>query len=359
MRMVFSLRLSLLLFIIGCASNTACQSGDSREGIGGDAPESGYSNPVFEPVLADPSVVYDEQTHRFYAYGTQDDWADGLGSKLVPILESKNLTDWKYLGDAFTEKPDWKPEGGIWAPDINQVGKDYYLYYAYSTWGDKNPGIGLAIADNPAGPFLDQGKLFDSKEMEVPNSIDPFFYAEGATKYLFWGSYSDLPTQGTYAIALSDDAKKIEEGAKKVKIAAGDVEAVMIHKHGNYYYFFGSKGACCDGANSTYHVVVARSDRLLGPYEDKEGNKITERGNGSIILESGAGFVGPGHVSEVVRDHADNDWMLYHAINPENGKLSNGTSRRMLMLDELRWEDGWPSIKNSKPANFSEIIPEF
>src|SRR5699024_1631978 len=115
----------------------------------------GYSNPVFEPVLADPSVVFDEETDQFYAYGTEDDWADGTARKLVPVLESPDLVNWKYVGDAFDQKPDWKTDGGIWAPDINKIGDDYFLFYAYSVWGDENPGIGLAIADNPKGPFED------------------------------------------------------------------------------------------------------------------------------------------------------------------------------------------------------------
>src|SRR5699024_1561571 len=188
-------------------------------------------------------------------------------------------------------------------------------------------------------------------EIDVPNSIDPFYYDEGDEKYLFWGSYSNLPTQGTYAIALSKDGKKVKADAEKVKIAAGDFEAVMIHKHEDRYYFFGSKGSCCEGEQSTYEVLVARAENLLGPYKDKEGRDVSERGNGTLILTKGNGFVGPGHASNLIRDKNDREWMLYHAIDPDRGKLSNGTSRRMLMLDELIWEDGWPLIKDKKPTN--------
>src|SRR5690625_1058337 len=113
-----------------------------------------YSNPVFEPVLADPSIVRGEDGF-FYAYGTEDNWGDGMGSKLVPIVRSDNLVDWEYIGDAFEEKPSWKEDGGIWAPDIVFYNDKYYMYYSQSTWGDANPAIGVATSSSPEGPFED------------------------------------------------------------------------------------------------------------------------------------------------------------------------------------------------------------
>jgi len=308
-----------------------------------------YSNPVFEPVLADPSVIRDPKTGKFYAYGTQDNWADGQGSRLVPILESLDMVKWNYVGNAFTEKPAWKKEGGIWAPDIHLVDGKYHLYYSYSTWGDQNPGVGLAIADAAAGPFVDQGKLFTSHELAVPNSIDPFFIQDKGKKFLFWGSFSDTPEQGIYVIELSADGKHIKKETKH-KIAAGDFEASTVHKRNGYYYFIGSKGSCCEGVNSTYHVLVARSKNLLGPYVDKQGKDIKQRGSGSLILEKNDTFVGTGHTSAIITDDRGKDWIYYHGIEAHNGKLKNGTSRRVLMLDEIVWEDGWPSIRQAVPS---------
>lgn len=336
---------------------TSCSTANKTERKNTIEP-TGFSNPVFEPVLADPTVVYDRESGRFYAYGTEDDWADGGGRRLVPVLESENLITWKSVGNAFMNRPNWKQEGGIWAPDINYIDGKYFLYYAYSTWGDSNPGIGLAIAENPKGPFQDQGKLFDSHDMDVPNSIDPFYYSDGSKNYMFWGSFSDSPTQGTYAVELSEDSRKIREGAQKVKIAAGDFEAVMIHKRGDYYYFFGSKGSCCEGENSTYHVLTARSENLLGPYLDKNGGSILDRGKGSLLLQGDSHFVGVGHNSNIVTDKEGKDWMLYHAIDPTQGKLANGTSRRMLMLDRVKWENGWPVMEERKPSSYVNEIPE-
>src|SRR5690606_20774969 len=54
-----------------------------------------FTNPVFEPILADPTVLRDPVSGVFYAYGTQDDWGDGAGSRLVPVLKSKDLSKWE------------------------------------------------------------------------------------------------------------------------------------------------------------------------------------------------------------------------------------------------------------------------
>lgn len=342
--------ISLIFLLLLCCSNSDKKddSLDDPEHQGKEAKLNSdeYQNPVFEAVLADPSIIQNPDNKKFYVYATEVDWADDKGNRLVPILKSEDLVDWKNAGNAFDSKPNWKQDGGIWAPDINRVGDQYFLYYAFSTWGDENPGIGLAIAENPGGPFLDQGKLFDSQDMDVPNSIDPFYYSDGENHYIFWGSYSDTPTQGTYAIELSEDSKKVKKDAQKTKVAAGDFEAVMIHKHENYYYFFGSKGSF-----STYHVLVARSEDLTGPYKDKDGCDIAERDHGSLLVEGDTNFIGPGHTSNIVSDNKNNDWILYHAIDPEHDELSNGTPRRVLMLDALEWEDGWPAINRHKPSS--------
>lgn len=318
-----------------------------------------YRNPVFTPVLADPSVIRDRESKWFYAYGTQDDWADGKGPRFVPVLKSNDLMKWEIVGSAFTNRPAWKPDGFIWAPDINYVDGKYHLYYSLSTWGDPNPGIGLATADRPEGPFEDEGKIFDSYSIDVPNSIDPFYVEEDGKKYLFWGSFSTASNQGTYAIELASDGKGIKTGATKVKIAAGDFEAVTIHKKDGYYYFLGSKGSCCEGAQSQYHVLVARSQNLLGPYTDRSGRNIVERGNGTLILQGNQQIAGPGHTSNIITDKNGKDWILYHAIDVNQGKLSNGVSRRMLMLDEVVWQDGWPQINRQTPSLGIKKGPEF
>ncbi|WP_245586427.1 family 43 glycosylhydrolase [Olivibacter sitiensis] len=317
-----------------------------------------YVNPVYEPVLADPTVVRDPGTGDFFAFGTADDFGDGKGQRMIPVLRSADLVHWQYLKDALTKKPTWKSKGGIWAPDVNFVNGKFYLYYAYSTWGDPDPGIGLAIADSLTGDFADQGKVFLSSEVDVPNSIDPCYFEEDDKKYLFWGSFSDLPTQGTYAVELTADGRKVKSLTDKTKIAAGDWEAVMIHKKGDYYYFFGSKGSCCEGHDSQYHVLVARAKTLLGPYLDQEGRDIAERGNGTVLLKGNGYFVGVGHNAQIITDDAGADWILYHGFDTRHdGQLPHGTNRRALLLDRLEWKDAWPTVMGQGASSTEQPAP--
>lgn len=312
-----------------------------------------YVNPVFQPVLADPTIV--RKGEFFYAYGTEDNWGTEGGYHLVPVLKSHNLVTWTYLSDALQHKPSWKPQGGIWAPDVTEVDGKYLMYYSFSVWGDSNPGIGLAIADRPEGPFTDQGKVFDSKEIGVNNSIDPFFMEENGMKYLFWGSFN-----GIYAVQLSDDGRKPVGG--KIQVAFTHLEGVYIHKRNGFYYLFGSEGSCCEGANSTYRVKVGRSTSLLGPYMDKDRNKLVSGNYGELILRSNdgqTGFAGPGHNAEIITDDQGTDWILYHGMLKSKATLDNGTNRRSLMLDKINWVNDWPEITGQQPSVLRQYGPVF
>ena len=337
--------LAMLLF--------SCGDDDHQDpAVDGDKPAT-YTNPVFEPVLADPSIV--RSADYFYAYGTEDDWGSSGGYHLVPVVRSTDLVNWEYLTDAFNVKPSWKDEGGIWAPDVSEVNGKYYMYYSFSTWGDSDPGIGLAIADQPQGPFADQGKLFLSQEIGVTNSIDPFFIEDKGKKYLFWGSFN-----GIYVVELSSDGTQV--AGEKVKVAHDHLEAAYVHRKDGSYYLFGSEGSCCAGAGSTYQVKVGRSQSLLGPYFDKNGNDMASGAWGELLIRGNSedfGFAGPGHNAEIITDNEGVDWFLYHAIKKSNPLLDNGATRRPLMLDKITWEEGWPVIKDLVPGLTSQPAPVF
>lgn len=292
-----------------------------------------YSNPVVNYSLPDPSVIRANDGY-FYLYATED-------IRNTPIHRSKNLVNWELVGTAFTNetRPTFEPRGGLWAPDINEVNGKYHLFYSMSVWGGEwTCGIGVATADKPEGPFTDRGMLFRSNGIEVQNSIDPFYIEEEGKKYLFWGSF-----RGLYAIELSDDALSVKPGAEKRQVAGTAYEGVYIHKRNGYYYMFASIGSCCAGLNSTYTTVVGRSRDLFGPYLDKQGRSMMENHH-EVVIGKNEQFVGTGHNSEIVQDSKGQDWILYHAVSVANPK------GRVLMLDQVRWENNWPYIDRGSPS---------
>lgn len=136
--------LSVLCSLIACSSSSATKEDKPEE----QQPKNVYRNPVIDYSLPDPSVIEGDDGY-YYLYATED-------IRNLPIHRSKNLVDWEYVGTAFTDRtrPDFEPNGGLWAPDINKIGDKYVLYYSMSVWGGElTCGIGCATADKPEGPL--------------------------------------------------------------------------------------------------------------------------------------------------------------------------------------------------------------
>lgn len=300
-----------------------------------DTVENGsYYNPIVNRSLPDPTIIK-AQDGNFYLYATED-------VRNIPIYKSKDLISWTFESTAFsnTTRPDFEPNGGLWAPDINYINGKYVLYYSMSVWGGEwTCGIGAAVSESPIGPFTSVGKLFRSNEIGVQNSIDQFYIEENGKKYLFWGSF-----RGIYSIELADDGLSVKQGAEKKQIAGTAFEGVYIHKRGKEYYMFASVGSCCEGVNSSYKLVVGKSSSLFGPYVDKDGKDMMQNGY-SIVINSNSRFVGNGHCSEIVADKEGNDWIFYHGVDKDNPK------GRVLLLDQIKWDSrGWPFVENNSPS---------
>ena len=299
-----------------------------------------YSNPVIRSSVPDPTIIQ-VGDGSFYLYSTED-------VRNLPIYHSYDLVNWTFTGTAFTNatRPTFEPNGGLWAPDINYINGKYVLYYAMSVWGGEwTCGIGVAVADRPEGPFTDLGKLFQSNEIGVQNSIDANYVEDGGKKFLFWGSF-----RGIYGIELTDDGLNLKNGLQTTKqqVAGTAFEAVYIHKQGKYYYIFASWGSCCNGLNSTYRTVVGRSENLWGPYTDKQGRSMMQN-NYEIVIRENSAFVGVGNNSRIVRDRAGNDWILYHGYS-----VAIGTGRH-LFLDKIVWVDDWPTILGYSPSIEADV----
>ena len=302
-----------------------------------------YSNPVSSMSLPDPTVIKTDDS-TFYLYATED-------TRNMPIMKSHNLVDWTFVGTAFTDstRPDFEPNGGLWAPDINYINGKYVLYYSMSVWGGEwTCGIGVATADSPEGPFHDRGKIFRSNEIKVQNSIDPFYIEDNGRKYLFWGSF-----RGIFSVEMSDDGLSLATNSAIRPVAGTAFEGTYIHKKGDFYYFFASVGSCCEGIKSTYRLVVGRSENLMGPYLDKAGKDMMQNGY-TLIMDKNERFVGNGHNAEIVTDKEGTDWILYHGVDVEQPE------GRKLLLDKIEWDkNGWPKITSNGSPSTVSVKPVF
>jgi arabinan endo-1,5-alpha-L-arabinosidase len=208
------------------------------------------------------------------------------------------------------------------------------MYYSKSVWGCQNCGIGVATASRPEGPFTDRGKLFRSNEIGIENSIDPVYMEDESKKYLFWGSWN-----GIWGIEPTDDGLNLKYGlgGEKRQIAGTAYEAAYIHKRGKYYYLFASIGSCCNGLNSTYTLVVGRSENLWGPYTNQQGQSMMQNRH-NVVISKNEAFVGVGHCSQIVQDYAGSDWILYHGVQ------ASSPEGRKLLIDKIVWVNDWPTV---------------
>lgn len=299
-----------------------------------------FDNPVIDQDSPDPSVIRGDNG-IFYLFLTES-----LFTPNIPIYKSIDLVNWYFAGAAFDKKT--RPtsfKGNLWAPDINFIDGKYVLYYSMSVWGGEwDCGIGLAVSDYPWGPFEDFAKLFDSKQIGVQNSIDPFFIEDKGEKYLFWGSH-----HGIFGIQLSDDGLSLKNDAGIFQIAGHGGEGTYIHKHGDQYFLFQSVGTCCNGLSSSYNIRVGKADNLRGPYYDRSNKPMLES-SGTLLLQSNDFVVGPGHNSEIITDDNGVDWILFHGY-----LRSNPNSGRIVFLERINWDSGWPVIEGNGVSTSSEI----
>ena len=300
-----------------------------------------YTNPIVREDAPDPTIIKANGLYYLYATGEK-------------IYRSNNMINWQYVRKVFEGKtrPSFVDVSSYWAPCITKQDNTYVLYFALSTWGGVDAaGIGVATASTPEGPFdiaNGNGKLFQSGEVGVKNSIDPNYIEEDGRKYIIWGSF-----YGIYGIELNSDGLTVKDTRNKFQLAGTYFEAPYIYKRGGYYYLFGSIGSCCEGDNSTYQTVVGRSTSFTGPYTARNGGRMLDN-SFEVLLSGNSVWAGPGHNSRIIEDNSGTTWMTYHAYI--RGQSNIG---RTALIDEVKWSnDGWPYFTNGVPSNTQQEGPD-
>ncbi|HZQ90658.1 MAG TPA: family 43 glycosylhydrolase [Terriglobales bacterium] len=352
-----------LAVLLGCGGRAAPNVAASLASVTASG-ASEYSNPLrittgsgsVVESCPDPAIIRGQKPgdDLWYMYCTEDRFQDGGRLHYIAISASRDLVTWSYVGDVFSDRPSWVSDDGyVWAPDVQFFNGRYYLYYAASDTKLGGSAIFVATSDSPLGPWSAA-----STPVVPPSSprwtIDPFVAEDGGQRYIFFGSF----VGGISARALSADG--MTSSPSETPIAVADrYEAAYIVRHDGYFYLFVSAGACCNGPLSGYGVFAARSQNLLGPYLDRDGNSLLEPrvGGTPVLAMNGNRWIGPGHNS-MVTDAAGQDWMLYHAISAEKPYFSGSWTRRPAMLDRVDWIDGWPRVRGGAgPSDSPQTAP--
>ncbi len=303
--------------------------------------------PALQLAAHDPVMI--RQGNIYYLFCT------GAG---ITVYTSTDLENWKKEKPVFEAPPRWAVEavpgfkGHTWAPDISYQHGKYYLYYSISTFGKNNSCIGVTINKtlDPLSPdykWEDQGKLIQS----VPgrdnwNAIDPnLVMDEQKIPWLSFGSF----WSGIKMVKLNSDLASLAQpeewhtiaarpGATGATAGSSAIEAPFIFRKNKYYYLFVSWDYCCRGEKSDYKVVVGRSEKITGPYLDKEGIAMKDNG-GSLVAEGdNKKWYGVGH--NAVYRFNDKDYMIYHGYD------ASDKGKPKLIIRTLEWDNqGWPALK--------------
>ena len=322
----------------------------------GGAVAATYANPVIRTDFADPAVIRGSGGW-YYAYSTEQLTVDRMA--YIQVARSRDLLEWELLRDALTRKPAWtRTTRDFWAPGIIEADGRAFLYYA--GWHDNGDGmcLGVAVADDPAGPFEPSDTPIHCDDGYV--AIDVFPYDDPTTgkRLLYWGS-DGAPI---FARELAPDRISFMPGSEATEVFDRNVyqpfesliEAPWVIKRGEMYYLFVSAGNCC-ARPAGYAVLVARSTSATGPFESRA--QATDTWGASVILRGNDVWEGPGH-NAVVADGAGQDWLIYHAIDPHDPfQPAVDAVKRPMLIDRISWVDGWPGIANDSPSSGPQPAP--
>jgi arabinan endo-1,5-alpha-L-arabinosidase len=302
-----------------------------------------YTNPVWPGYFADPFVL--KSGRDYWAYGT----GPGADGREIPVLHSTDLVHWESKGAALVP-PEHLVGGNFWAPEVAEKDGSFFMYFSGEAKGnDAFQRLRVAVSKNPAGPFMDSGKML------MPDggfSIDahPFKDPKDGKWYLFFAlDYTNEEPFGTglAVVPLTDDLMNVVGSPRLVVRASSDwqiyernrdykgriwpawncVEGPFVVYHAGKYYCFYSGGAW---HTENYGLGFAVADNPLGPWKDEFAAK------GPTVLKGIPGKVlGPGHNSVVMGPDGRTQYCVYHAWD------LNRSARRMC-IDPIVWTKDGP-----------------
>ena len=350
---------SLALASAACAVLFACSARDDaspqlEQGVSRPSPSATYANPVVphaEGGMADPGVLR-AGDGRYYVVST------GGARGLYPLRVSDDLVRWEHIGYIFPAgtAPSWI-DGNPWAPELHHVDGRYLAFYTAKSRDTGKMALGVAVADDPAGPYVDRGGPILA---EAPiGAIDSTFFRDplDGKNYMIWKHENNsLPPNGTplFIQELTADGLSLIPDTKyellrnELPWEGNLVEGPWMVARDGYYYLFYSANAYYD---HRYATGVARSRERNVPLAQQlvksDAPRLEKRGAPILASAPEDCWLGPGHGS-VVEGPDGRDYFLYHAW--EKNRVGGPGNPRVGLLDPIAWTDGWPSIHDGKPS---------
>ena len=277
-------------------------------------------NPVFPGWYADPEgIIFDK---KYWIYPTYS--APYEKQVFFDAFSSPDLVNWtKHERILDTMNVKWAKRA-VWAPAIVKKDEKYFLFFgANDIQSDQEyGGIGVAVADNPAGPFKDYlGKPLIDKFHNGAQPIDQFvFHDQDGQYYMIYGGWrhcnmAKLNADFTGFVPFPDGS------TFKEITPEGYVEGPFMFIRNGKYYFMWSEGGWT-GPN--YSVAYAIADSPFGPFQ-----RI-----GKILQQDPTVATGAGHHSVIQVPNKDQYYIVYHRrpLGETDG------NHRVTCIDEMTFD---------------------
>ncbi|GAB4038763.1 glycoside hydrolase family 43 protein [Spirosoma gilvum] len=261
------------------------------------AQKTASGNPVFPGWYADPEgTIFGK---NYWIYPTYS--APYNQQVFFDAFSSPDLVNWtKHSRILDSTAVKWAKRA-MWAPAIIEKNGKYFLFFgANDVHEGETGGIGVAVADNPAGPFRDYlGKPLVGQIHNGAQPIDQFVFKDKDNQYYLiyggWGhcNIARLKDDFTGFLPFSDGTTFREITPKEY------VEGPIMFVRKGVYYFMWSEGGWT-GPN--YSVAYATSSSPFGPFERV----------GKILQQDPKVARGAGHHSVIQVPGTDEWYIIYH-----------------------------------------------
>lgn len=279
------------------------------------------NNPVFPGWYADPEgTIFGKQYWIYPTFSAPYDQ-----QVFLDAFSSPDLVNWtKHSRILDTAAIKWARRA-MWAPSIIRKKDQYFLFFGANDIqnNQEKGGIGVAVANNPAGPFKDYlGKPLVDQFYNGAQPIDQFvFQDKDGQDYLIYGGWRHCNI-GKLNASLTGFQPFADGSIFKEVTPEGYVEGPFMFIRNGKYYFMWSEGGWT-GPN--YSVAYAIADSPLGPFK-----RI-----GKILQQDPAIATGAGHHSVIQVPGKDQWYMVYHR-RPLGQKDANA---RVTCIDELHFDE--------------------
>jgi beta-xylosidase len=251
---------------------------------------------------------------QYYLYSSDiGSFASGSGSTKivnVPVASSVDFKHWNQVTDAMPVLPKWAEQGFTWAPDVQQFGSSYVMYFTAGVQANGRQCIGIATGSSPIGPFTATNAPFIC-QLSMGGSIDPRVFTDPSTgtNWMLWKSDQNangattpttlwsqqLSANGQTLVGTPSVLMRPDESWQGTIVEAPD----MVESGGSYWLTYSANWF----TQADYSIGVARCYGPAGPCADFSSQPF---------IATNAQGSGPGEPSFFEESGAV--WMLYTPV---------------------------------------------